>query len=131
MLPDYQLVTLGTLINAHWALILFGILEKPAQLCANAAKTLLGTSIRVIRVTTKSHHSAAGYDRIVHDYRGELTRAYRAGRNTAILLRPDGHLASRSDDREATTIMQWFDRVPGLHLPGQSTHRFKEVRSYE
>ena len=131
VLPDYQLVTLGTLINAHWALILFGILEKPAQLCANAAKTLLGTSIRVIRVTTKSHHSAAGYDQIVHDYRRELTRAYRAGRNTAILLRPDGHLASRSDDRDATTIMQWFDRVPGLHLPGQSTHRCKEVRSYE
>jgi 4,5-epoxidase len=131
VLPGTQRVTLGKLINAHWALILFGIREEQAQWCTGESKTRLGNSIRVIRVTTKSYHPAAGYDQIVHDDRRELARAYRAGKNTAILLRPDGHIAWRSDVRDSTGMTLWFDRAFGLHVPGQSTHGLKEGGSHE
>jgi hypothetical protein len=48
---------------------------------------------------------------VVEDDRDALTRAYRPRRQTAILLRPDGHIAWRSPKLAPAGMISWLSRV--------------------
>jgi hypothetical protein len=57
-------------------------------------------------------------DAVVKDESGAAAGTYRAARGTAILLRPDGHIAWRSARSAPAGLLSWLDLVLGISLFG-------------
>jgi 4,5-epoxidase len=108
--------TLGQQLNAHWALLLFGGSEAEQRACAEAARSRLERDVRVIRVLpagcrSRDLHDGDVADAVLEDEHSAVVGAYRPGRHTAILLRPDGHIAWRSSRLAPAGLVAWLDHV--------------------
>jgi 4,5-epoxidase len=131
LLPEYEETTLSKVIGANWALILFGLREEPMRSCADAARTRLGSNIRILHVVTGESGLKSGADYIVQDHFGEIARAYRADTDTAILLRPDGHLAWRSQRPDVAGVTFWLDHILGIKFGSQSFIRVGKATAHD
>jgi 4,5-epoxidase len=122
IMPSGEATTLGALTGARWALLLFGGSAADRRTCAAAARGKLD-GLRVIRVlpcgSEGSFGDALEAECVVQDD-GALAGAYRPGRQAAILLRPDGHIALRCSQIEPEGLAAWvhhFSALPGALLP--------------
>jgi 4,5-epoxidase len=114
--------SLGHQAGAQWALLLFDGAEAEQRICADAVRSRLDRDVWVIRILSAGHEPRSGEvgewaDAVVEDDRDALTRAYRPRRQTAILLRPDGHIAWRSSKLASAGMISWLSRA----LDGQAT----------
>jgi 4,5-epoxidase len=113
ILPSGEATTLGALTGARWALLLFGGSATDQRACAAAARRNLD-GLPVIRVLTSGSKSgladALETELVVQDDDGAMAGAYRFGRHSAILLRPDGHIAWRSSRVAPDGLIAWLHR---------------------
>jgi hypothetical protein len=91
----------------------------------------LGSNIRILHVVTGESGLKSGADYIVQDHFGEIARAYRADTDTAILLRPDGHLAWRSQRPDVTGVTFWLDHILGIKFGSQSFIRVGKATAHD
>ena len=118
--PGGKATTLGALIGADWGLLLFGGAAADQQACATAAQRHLDP-LQVIAVEPGSEGRAGSpraraTGRVVQDHEGAVARAYSPGRCSAILLRPDGHIAWRSSRLSPDGLVAWC-AANGMHRP--------------
>lgn len=111
--PSAETTTLGEQTNAHWALLLFDGSETEQRLCAEAARSHLERDVRIIRIqragcTPQDFDDADVADVVVQDEQAGLADAYRPGRRSAILVRPDGHIAWRSAQLAPEGLRSWL-----------------------
>jgi 2-polyprenyl-6-methoxyphenol hydroxylase-like FAD-dependent oxidoreductase len=106
---DFKRTSLGREVGPHWGLIFFGGPEEAIHACMDAARSRLGSGLRVLRVAVGNEARWWDHDDDVEDDRGAIVRAYRPGKATAILLRPDGHLAWRSREPDFLALTSWLD----------------------
>jgi 2-polyprenyl-6-methoxyphenol hydroxylase-like FAD-dependent oxidoreductase len=108
---DSKRTSLRREVGANWGLIFFGGPEEATQACVDVARSRLGSStLRVLRVAVGNHaHWWWDHDDDVEDDQGAIVRACRPGKATAILLRPDGHLAWRSREPDFLALTSWLD----------------------
>jgi 2-polyprenyl-6-methoxyphenol hydroxylase-like FAD-dependent oxidoreductase len=106
---DFKRTSLGREVGPHWGLIFFGGPEEAIQACVDAARSRLGSGLRVLRVAVGNEARWWDHDDDVEDDRGAIVRTYRPGKATAILLRPDGHLAWRSREPDFLALTSWLD----------------------
>lgn len=111
MVPSGKATTLGALTGAHWALLLFGLSAADRSVCAAAAQRHLD-GLRIIRVLPDGSEGglpdALEAERAVQDDDGAIAGAYRFARPSAILLRPDGHIAWRSSPFALYGLAAWL-----------------------
>jgi 4,5-epoxidase len=109
--PSGEAATLGSLIGARWALLLFDGSAAAQRDCAAVAQRYLD-DLRIIRVLPAAGDGTLadpfGMEAVVHDSDGALAQAYRPGRSAAILLRPDGHIAWRSSQLAPEGLVAWL-----------------------
>jgi len=98
--------TLGQQIGAKWGLLFFGGADGDVDACVTAVRERFGDDVRVLSCRRSLD---LGRHDIVDDFQGEIARAYRPGKSTAILLRPDGHVGWRSKRPDATALGAWID----------------------
>jgi hypothetical protein len=114
--------TLAEQAGARWALLLFGGAAEQSA-CVAAARSRIGSDLRVIRILPARRRRPDGADRVaadavVKDESGAAAGTYRAARGTAILLRPDGHIAWRSARSAPAGLLSRLDPVLGISLVG-------------
>jgi 4,5-epoxidase len=142
MVPSGEVTTLGALVGAHWALLLFGGSAADRRACAVAARRNLD-ELRVIQVLSEDSEGGLAHvletELVVQDDDGAMAGAYRFGRHSAILLRPDGHIAWRSSRLAPDGLVAWLHRsldAPNkassdLQEDGQPESRTAPPRTYE
>jgi 4,5-epoxidase len=94
-IPSGEATTLGALVGAHWALLLFGGSADDRSACAAAARRDFD-GVRVIWILPpgRALPNPLEGEIAVQDDDGALVKAYRPDTQAAaILLRPDGHVA--------------------------------------
>jgi hypothetical protein len=101
--------------------------EEPAAHCRAAARERLGDDLVVVRVISRGRGDEAGADRVVEDAAEKVARAYRARAGSAILVRPDGHVAWRSPTADRRGIESWLDGVLGLKNAHPAPHGFADA----
>jgi 2-polyprenyl-6-methoxyphenol hydroxylase-like FAD-dependent oxidoreductase len=107
---DSKRTSLRREVGANWGLIFFGGPEEATQACVDVARSRLGSStLRVLRVAVGNHARWWDHDDDIEDDEGAIVRIYRPGKTTAILLRPDGHLAWRSREPDFLALASWLD----------------------
>ncbi|HEV2100489.1 MAG TPA: hypothetical protein VGR45_16410 [Stellaceae bacterium] len=124
--PSGEATTLGRLTGAGWAPLLFGQSARDRRACAAAARAYLN-GVRVILVlpAESDGNPAEPFeaDAVAHDNDGAVARAYRPGRRSAILLRPDGHIALRASRRASERLAAWLYRALGADNVRYPTER--------
>ena len=117
--PSGAATTLGALIGANWALLLFGGAAEDRAACVAAAERRLA-GLHVVRV----HGDDAdpyrnGVELMVEDPNNELAEAYHPDpRGAAILLRPDGYIAWRTSPMSPEGLVAWC-ADNGIHRAGR------------
>jgi 4,5-epoxidase len=108
---DSKRTSLGREVGAHWGLIFFGGPEDAIQACVDVARSRLANHLQVIRVAIGNDARRCHRDDVVEvdDDQGAIVSTYRPGKATAILLRPDGHLAWRSREPDFLELTLWLD----------------------
>jgi hypothetical protein len=107
--------TIGEQVRNNWALIIFN--NEPRQrLCVELARTCLGKDLKVILTlltgsAPHQSHVAKWPDAVLEDRAGEIARAWRPSNSSAILLRPDGHIAWRSENPDDSALRRWLGLV--------------------
>jgi 4,5-epoxidase len=124
---DGAATTIGREIGPNWGLLLFGPVEEPAANCRAAARERLGDDLVVLRVISSGQGDEAGADRAVEDAAEKVARAYRARAGSAILIRPDGHVAWRSPAADRRGLESWLDGVLGLKSAHPAPHGFADA----
>jgi len=77
-----------------------------------------------LRGISSGHGDEAVADRVVEDAAEKVARAYRARAGSAILIRPDGHVAWRSPIADRPGLESWLDGVLGLKDAHPAPHGF-------
>jgi 4,5-epoxidase len=111
LVPGEEATTLGALIGANWALLMFGGSAAEQRGCAAAARRHLD-ALQVIRVLRRGEDGVVDpcsrvTERAAQDHEDAIVRAYSPGRRAAILLRPDGHIAWRSSHLSPEALVAW------------------------
>jgi 4,5-epoxidase len=111
--PRNEATTVGALMDTHWTMLLFGGSAAKRRAYVAAAQRYLQHGLRIIRVTGGSENGFAdplGTELVVRDDDGAMASAYLSGPHTAILLRPDGHIAWRSSRFAPDRLAAWLRR---------------------
>jgi 4,5-epoxidase len=114
---DSRATTIGSEIGPNWGLIVFGRRSEAAGACEAAARERLGDDLVFLRVALSAADHDADADRLIDDPDGKVARAYRARPGSAILARPDGHIAWRSAIADRRGLKAWLD---GALLEGRA-----------
>jgi 4,5-epoxidase len=126
MVPSGEATTLGALTGTRWALLLFGGSAADQRACVAAARRSL-TGLQIIRVLPCGGEAGGdplGTECVIQDDNGAMASAYRSGRQTTILLRPDGHIAWRSSRCAPDRLVAWLARsldTNDAHTSARST----------
>jgi 4,5-epoxidase len=108
-----QPTTLGRLLGNHWGLIFFGGTELGIGECVRIARARLGEDIKAYHARRTAPEIGSGDVQLLDDEAGSVARAYKSGKTTAILLRPDGHIAWRASSPHAGSLSVWLDTALG------------------
>jgi 4,5-epoxidase len=108
---DSGATTIGREIGPNWGLIVFGPTNEATRACQAAARGRLGEDLFVLQVVSGKEGLEVDADRLLEDPGGKVARAYRARPGSAILIRPDGHVAWRSPTADRRGLEAWLDGV--------------------
>ncbi len=104
-------IGVAQLIGANWGLVAFGGKDEEIGACVLAARSRLGNDLRVLRFASVADEYERVGEFIVEDYCGAVARAYRPGKKTTVLLRPDGFIAWRSRTCDVASLTSWLDDI--------------------
>jgi len=109
LVGEHRRTGIGREIGNRWGLIFFGSAGAQIRACSDAVRYRLGNDLHIVHVATNgATHSG---DTVIEDDAGAIARAYRPASDTAILIRPDGHLAWRSRSADVSGVIAWLDKI--------------------
>jgi 4,5-epoxidase len=126
---DSEATTIGGEIGPNWGLIVFGPMSEAARACQEAARERLGDDLVVLRVVPAGADEDIDAERLVDDAGGHVSRAYRARPGSAILVRPDGHVAWRSASADRRGLEAWLNGVLHEGRAGDARTALRSLRS--
>jgi 4,5-epoxidase len=108
---DSGATTVGREIGPNWGLMVFGPMNEAARACKAAVHERLGDDLVVLNVVSDRRGPEIDEDRLIDDPGGKVAQAYRARPGAIVLVRPDGHIASRSPTADRRGLETWLDGV--------------------